>query len=82
MILCSDPGKQATKYQKEIKKVINRVLSSNSNILGQELYELEKEVKDNPSEEAKKALEWEVHELSKAIHIIVKCVTSSIEENE
>ncbi len=43
MILCSDPGKQATKYQKEIKKGINRVLSSNSYILGQELYELEKE---------------------------------------
>ena len=46
------------------------------------LHELEKEAKDNPSEEAKKALEWEIHELSKAIHIIVKCVTSSIEENE
>lgn len=46
------------------------------------LHELQKETEDNPNEETKKALEWEIYELSKAIHLIIKCVTDSIEEHD
>ena len=46
------------------------------------LHELQKETKSNPNEETKKALEWEIHELSKAIHLIIKCVTDSTEEHD
>ena len=45
------------------------------------LHELQKETEDNPNEETKKALEWEIYDLSKAVHLIIKCVTDSIEEH-
>ena len=46
------------------------------------LHELQKETEDNPNEETKKALEWEIYDLSKAVHLIIKCVTDSIEEHD
>ena len=65
-----------------MKMTIEEALSKIKAICFSHLHELQKETERNPNEETRKALEWEIYDLSKAIHLIIKCVTDSIEEHD